>query len=113
MKIMMKKNSITEIVKGAHNDSQHQKSAQPKTRPIDFHVVQLTDAWCHLVPISILWYRLLNYTIEIYIWNQPGKITVSYHPAHNNGHTNFWYACLLEKAYFNNFRVQRQYVVCI
>ena len=48
MKIMMKKNSITEIVKGAHNDSQHQESAQPKTRPIDFQVVQLTNAWCHL-----------------------------------------------------------------
>ena len=39
----MKKNSIKEIVKGAHNDTQHQNSAHPKTSPIDCDGVHAPD----------------------------------------------------------------------
>ena len=33
--ILMKWNSIKELVKGTHNDTQCQDNAHPKTRPID------------------------------------------------------------------------------
>ena len=33
--IMMKCHSIKEFIKGTHNDTQHQNSAQPNTSPID------------------------------------------------------------------------------
>ena len=44
MKIMMKKNFIKEIVKGAHNDTQHKNSTHPRASPIDCNVAQLTNA---------------------------------------------------------------------
>ena len=57
MKIMMKENSTKEIVKGAQNDTQHQNSVHPKNSPLDCDGVHLTDAQCHIVLISISWYR--------------------------------------------------------
>ena len=54
MKIMTKKNSIKEIVKGAQNDTQHKNSTHPRASPIDCNVTQLTNAQCHMVPLSIL-----------------------------------------------------------
>ena len=68
-----------------------------KNSPIDCDEVQ-----CHMVPISILWYTdswtiQLKYTFE----TKQERITVSYHPTHHHGHTNFWYVCLLERAHFN------------
>ena len=56
MKIMIKYNSINEIVKGAQNDTQQQNNAHPKDSPVDCDGVQLTNAQCHMVPISTLWY---------------------------------------------------------
>ena len=44
MKIMTKQNSMKEIVKGAHNNTQHHNSAHPKTSPMDCDGVQLTNA---------------------------------------------------------------------
>ena len=62
MTIVMKYNSIKEIVTGAPNDTQHQNNAHQKTKqptnkqnsPIDCDGVLLTDVQCHMVPISIL-----------------------------------------------------------
>ena len=54
---MMKYNSIKEIVKGVHSDTYHQNGAHPQNRPIDCDGVQLTNAQCFMVPISISWYR--------------------------------------------------------
>ena len=54
---MMKENSIKELVKGTHNDIQYQNNAHPKTSPIDCNGVQLANAQCHMVPVSMLWYR--------------------------------------------------------
>ena len=73
-----------------------------KNSPIDCEEVQWTNAQCHMVPISILWYTdswtiQLKYTFE----TKQERITVSYHPIHHHGHTNFWYVCLLERAHFN------------
>ena len=39
MKIIMKYNSIKEIVTGAPNDAQDQNNAHPKTSPIDCDVI--------------------------------------------------------------------------
>ena len=83
MKIMMKQNSIKEIVNGVHNDTQHQKSSHPKTRPKDCDRAQLTNAQCHMVPISKSWYRE-----PLTIQTKQERITVSYHPTHHHGHTN-------------------------
>ena len=52
----MKYKYIKQIIRGAHNDIQHQNNAHPKNCPIDCDGVQLTNAQCHMVPISILWY---------------------------------------------------------
>ena len=102
MKIMMKWNSIKEILKGAHNDTQHQNSARLRTSAIDCDGVQLTNAKYHMVPISILWYRE-SWTIHLKCTfeTKGERITVSYHPTHHHSHTNFWHVCLLEIAYFN------------
>ena len=57
--------------------------------------VQLTNAQCHMVPISTLWYRA-SWTIQLqctFETIQEG-ITVSYHSTHHHGHTNVWYVCL-------------------
>ena len=54
LKIMMKKHSIKEIVKGAQNDTQHKNSTRQRASPIDCNVTQLTNAQCHMVPLSIL-----------------------------------------------------------
>ena len=53
MKIMVKYNSIEEIVTGAPNDTQHQNNAHPKNSPLDCDGVLLTNVQCHMVPISI------------------------------------------------------------
>ena len=39
------------------NDTQHQNNAHPKSSAIDCDGVLLTNAQCHMAPISILWYR--------------------------------------------------------
>ena len=49
MKIMMKLNSIKEIVTGASNDTQHQNNAHTKTNPTDCDWELLTNAQCHIV----------------------------------------------------------------
>ena len=92
MKIMMKYKSLKEIVKGAHNDTQHQNSTHPKISSIDYDGVQLTNGQCHVVPISKLWYSeswtmQLKYTFE----TKQERITVSYNPTHYHSHTDFWY----------------------
>ena len=49
--------------KGAHNETQHQNSARPKTNPIDCDGVQLTNVTWNLYP---------NHDIgnpELYNWN--------------------------------------------
>ena len=43
-KIMMKYNSIKEIVKEAHNDTQHQNNTHPKTSRTDCDGAQLANA---------------------------------------------------------------------
>ena len=55
--ITMKYNSIKELVRGTHNDTQHQNTAHPKNSPKDCDGVQLASAQCHTVPIFISWYR--------------------------------------------------------
>ena len=37
-----------------------------------------------------------------YNWKHTWKHTVSNHPIHQHGHTNFWYVCLLERVYSNS-----------
>ena len=75
MKIMMKYNFIKEIVTDASNDSQHQNNAHPKHSPID------CDGGCWPI-LNVTWYPYpyhdtentkLNYTIEMYTWNQTGN----------------------------------------
>ena len=66
---MLKFSYIKELVKGTHNDTQHQDNAHPKSSPIDCDGVQL------------------KYTFD----TRQERITVSYHPTHRHGHTNFWY----------------------
>ena len=70
------------------------------TSPIVCDGVLLTNAQCHIVPISISWYRecwtvQLNCTFE----TKQVIITASYHLTHQHGHNNFWYVCLLEWAF--------------
>ena len=75
-----------------------------KPSPIDCNGVLLTNVQCHMVPISILWYReywtiQLRCTLETRQWTP----TVSNRPIHQHGHTNFWYVCLLERLYFDYY----------
>ena len=86
--MMMK--TMKDIVKEVPNDTQHQNNAHPNNSPIDCDGVQLTNAQCYMVPISILWYRecwtmQLKCTFE----TKQEMITVSY-PPHQYGHTNLW-----------------------
>ena len=37
---------LKEIIKGAHNDTQHQNNAHPENSPIDCDGMQLTNAQC-------------------------------------------------------------------
>ena len=102
MKIMTTYSSIKEILKGAHYDTQLKKNAYPKNNPIDCDGVQLNNAQCHVVSISILWYRecwtmQLKCTFE----TKQDIIIISYHPTHQHGHTNVWIVCLLERVFFN------------
>ena len=53
MTIMMQQNYIKEIVTWAPNNTQHQNNAHAKTSRIDCGGVLLTNAQCHMVPISI------------------------------------------------------------
>ena len=100
--VMMKYNSFQEIVKWAHNDTQHQNSEHPQNSPIDGDGVQLTDAQCHVVPLWISWHRetwtiQLKYTVE----TKQERITVLYHPTLHHGHTNVRCVCLLVRVYSN------------
>ena len=100
MKIMMNWNSIREILKGEQNDTQHRNNSQPITSPIYYDGVQLTYVQCHMVPISILWYReywtvQLKRTFE----TKQELVAASYHPAHQHGPTNIWYVYLFERAF--------------
>ena len=54
MKIMMKLNYTTKIVKGDPNDNQDKTNAHPKKSPIDCHGVLLTNVQWHMVSLSIL-----------------------------------------------------------
>ena len=74
----------------------------PKNSPIYSDGVQLAYAQCHMVPISISWCRE-SWTIQLKCTfkTKQERITVSYDLTHLHGHTNFWYVCLLERAYFN------------
>ena len=101
MKLIIKYNSVKDVVKVAPNDTQHQNNAHPKSSPIDCDGVQPTNAQCQMVPISISWYRdcwtrQFKSTCE----TKQEIITVSY-PTHQHSHTNFWYVCLLERAFFS------------
>ena len=85
-------NSITEIIKRTHDDTQHQNSARPKMTSIDCDGVQLTNVQCHMAHISILWHReswtkQLKYTFE----TRQEWMTISYHPTHCHDHTKYWY----------------------
>ena len=81
MKTMMKQNSTKEIVKRAHNDTQYQNRAHPKNSSIDCDGVQLTNVRCHMVPISILWYRE-SWTIQLECTfeTKQERIATSHHP---------------------------------
>ena len=59
--------------------------------------VLLTNVQCHryLYP-----YHDIDNT-GTYNWNHTWNHTVSNHPIHQHGHTNFCYVCLLERVYFN------------
>ena len=60
--------------------------------PNIFHNMDIdTMRHCALVSCTPSQPMILNYTIEIYIWNQVNSITVSYHPTHRHSHTNSWY----------------------
>ena len=94
--IMMKYNYIKKIVTGAPNDTQHQNNAHPKSSLIDGDGVLLTNAQCHLVPISILWYwECWTIHLKCAFDTKQETITVSYHPTHQHGH-NLWYVSLLK-----------------
>ena len=45
----MKYNFIKELVKGTHNDTQHQNNAHPKSSPIDCGMAQLANAQYHTI----------------------------------------------------------------
>ena len=60
--------------------------------------VRLTNVQCHR-------YLYPYHDIEntgTYNWKHTWNHTVSNHPIHQHGHTNFWYVCLLERVYFNS-----------
>ena len=60
---MMEPNSVKELVKVAHNDTQHQNSAHPKPSPID---------WCSWPMHNVTWYLYPYHNIEDpepYDWN--------------------------------------------
>ena len=88
----MKYNSFKELLKGTHNGAQHQNNAHPKTSPIDYDRLQLTNAQCYVVPISMVCYRE-SWTIKLKLIfeTRQERITVSHHPTHCHGHTNSWY----------------------
>ena len=44
---------VKDIVKGAHDDTQHQNNTHTKNNPIECDRVKLTKAQCHMVPLSI------------------------------------------------------------
>ena len=78
------------------------RTTHTQNSPIDCDGVQLTNAQCHMVPISILWYRE-SWTIQLKCtFETKQERIVSYYPTHHRGHTNFWYVCLSERAYFNH-----------
>ena len=64
---------IKKLIKWTHNDTQNQKSTNPKISPIDCDGVQLTNPMSHGTYIHIMIQRKLNYTIEIPNWNQARK----------------------------------------
>ena len=107
MKIMMKYNSIKEIVKGAHNGTQCLNSAHPKKQSCgQWWGAADQCTMSHGTLIYIMIYRNLNYTTGIYMWNQAGKnnsiISLN---APSWPHQLLVCICLLERVYFN-------YLVC-
>ena len=93
MKTTMKYNTITEIVKGAHNDVQHFNKAPPKISPLHCDGVQLTNAKFHMVLISISSdIKCLTIQLKCTFETKLKMISVSYRATHQHGHTNFWYA---------------------
>ena len=73
------------------SSTQHNNNTRPKkTSPIDCNGVLLTNVQCHMVPISILWYREY-WTIQLKCTPEARQeiVTVSNHPIHQHGHTNF------------------------
>ena len=86
IKIMMKYYYVKKIVTGTLNDTQHPNNASPKTSPIDCDGVLLTNAQCHMAPISILWY-IEYWTIQLKcpLETRQETITVSNHPIHQHG----------------------------
>ena len=100
--IMMIIYSIKELLKGTHNNTQHHNNAHPTSSPVDCDEVQLTNEQCHMVLISILWYReswtaQLEYTFET---KQENKSTDSSNSS-SGPHQLLICICLLERAYFN------------
>ena len=74
-----------------------QRTPKHKSDWLNGYGVLLTNVQCHR-------YLYSYHDIEItgtYNWNHTWNHTVSNHPIHQYGHTNFWYVCLLERVYFN------------
>ena len=85
--------------KGAPDDTQLQNNAHLQNSPIDCDGVQLINAQCHMVSISISWYTEC-WTIQLKCTLQTKYgITTVWYPTHQHGQTNFWYVCLLEKLF--------------
>ena len=72
MKMMMKEDFIKEIVTGAPTDIQHQNNAHLKNSQIDWWGA--ADQWTmsHGTHIHNMIWGMLNYTNDMYIWNQTG-----------------------------------------
>ena len=84
--------NIKEFVKWTYDDTQHLNTAHPKTNHIDCDGVQLTNAHCHMVHISLLWYKAYSITQLKYAFESKQEIIkISHHPTHRHGQTNSWY----------------------
>ena len=69
---MMKYHRIKELVTGTHNDTQQKNGAHLNTGPLDSDAADHCTMW-HGTYIHIIMKRILNPTIQIYIWNRTGK----------------------------------------
>ena len=67
------------------SDTPHQNNAYSKHSLIDCDGVQLTNAQCHMVPMSVLWYRESSIIQLKYIFETKQEwLTVSYHATHRH-----------------------------